>query len=67
MADTRTQSAKAWHVFDLSAVYHELDACGSGLSEDEAKLRLERHGRNRLPERKPPSVWVVLLRHFIIR
>lgn len=64
MADTRTQSAKAWHVFDLPAVYHELDACGSGLSEDEAKLRLERHGRNRLPERKPPSVWMVLLRQF---
>lgn len=57
-------TATVWHVLKLPEVLTSLGVSGSGLTEDEAKLRLQRYGRNRLPERKPPSVLQVLLRQF---
>ncbi|MCF8080740.1 MAG: cation-transporting P-type ATPase, partial [Desulfobacterales bacterium] len=35
-----------------------------GLSEDEVRRRLERHGRNKLREEKGPSAWLILLDQF---
>ncbi len=64
MTNTRPQPEQFWHVLPLPAVLDELDAVDSGLSDDEASLRLQRYGRNRLPERKPPSVGETLLRQF---
>lgn len=62
--NSHSQSDRAWHVLSLTEVLAELDAAATGLTEDEAKLRLRRFGHNRLPERKPPAVWQVLLRQF---
>ncbi len=64
MTNAESTPESDWHVRPLSAVVAELEASESGLSEDEARLRLQRYGLNRMPERKPPSVAEVLLRQF---
>lgn len=53
-----------WHHVGASEVLRRLEADGTGLSEAEARLRLGRHGPNRLPEPRPPSLGQVVLRQF---
>lgn len=64
MANQPSQPARPWHVLDLPAIFAELSAGDVGLREDEVAARLRCYGRNRLPERKPPSAWEVLIRQF---
>ncbi|MCK9230699.1 MAG: cation-transporting P-type ATPase [Syntrophales bacterium] len=54
---------RKWYAEELESVLEELDTSpDSGLSGDEARLRLERFGENRLPE---PSERSVLMRFLV--
>jgi magnesium-transporting ATPase (P-type) len=61
---TQPKPQQAWHVLGVEDTLKLLDARTSGLTDDEAKIRVRQYGPNRLPERQPPSVWLVLLRQF---
>ncbi len=41
-----------------------VDSGEGGLSSQQARERLERHGRNVLPHTPPPTLWFILLRQF---
>jgi magnesium-transporting ATPase (P-type) len=49
---SRSRHGPAWHALGVDAVLSELGAPASGLTEQEARSRLARHGANRLPD--PP-------------
>ncbi len=53
-----------WHAIDLNALLTLLNTGGSGLTSEEARLRRNRYGPNRLPRRKPASIRQILLRQF---
>lgn len=53
-----------WHTLSVTEVADKLECELSGLSQDEARKRLERYGENRLPESPPVSPWVILVRQF---
>ena len=53
-----------WHAIDLNALLTLLNTGGSGLTSEEARLRRNRYGLNRLPRRKPASIRQILLRQF---
>ncbi|MFW5750802.1 MAG: cation-translocating P-type ATPase, partial [Planctomycetota bacterium] len=53
-----------WHAIAPDAALDRLDASEDGLDQDERRKRRERHGPNRLPERKRPSVVILFLRQF---
>lgn len=48
----------------IEDVLEHLDTRQEGLSKDEAENRLEDHGKNRLPEEKPPALWLIFLQQF---
>lgn len=48
----------------LDDVLDELDATREGLSDDEAKARLEKHGPNELPHGSPPSRLKIFIAQF---
>lgn len=54
------------HAFtkDSDAVLDKLDTSKDGLSGDEAKSRLDKYGKNTLPEAKPPALWLIFLHQF---
>jgi magnesium-transporting ATPase (P-type) len=54
----------AWHAFDASEALVRLDTSSDGLTEDEARRRLETHGPNRLPQAEAESWFSRLLRQF---
>ncbi len=47
----------AWHALDAAQVLRTLATSASGLSTDQARQALDRHGPNRLPEPTAPPVW----------
>jgi len=49
----------------VEALLDALETGARGLTEAAARERLERHGRNVLPERRPPGVLAVFLRQFL--
>lgn len=57
-------AAERWHQLDQAAVERLLDCNVQGLSEVEARLRLERHGPNRLEDAPPPNDLAILLHQF---
>ena len=44
-----TQEARPWHALEVDAALAALDTKQEGLSEEQAKARLEKYGPNRLP------------------
>lgn len=64
MNRAQDDESRQWHVRDRGAVLSALDATDQGLGEAEAAARLERYGRNRLPEQPPVPVWRIALRQF---
>ncbi|MEQ9409203.1 MAG: HAD-IC family P-type ATPase [Fuerstiella sp.] len=60
----RTQELTAWHSLQLTEVSRQLDASEHGLSEAEAAARLQQYGLNRLPQKPPTSIQVIVLRQF---
>ncbi len=55
----------SWHALPVEQVLRDREAEPNGLSEREAQQRLERFGRNRLPEQRPPTWWQIFLRQFV--
>ena len=53
-----------WHTLELDELRKLLTASERGLSSDEAAIRLQRHGLNKLPEQEPPTLWQIALRQF---
>jgi len=56
--------APAWHALATADVEAALGTSGSGLTETEAAVRLERDGPNALEEIKPPSNLAILVHQF---
>jgi calcium-translocating P-type ATPase len=61
---SEVESAVAWHAEDANSVRARLDTGPRGLSEEEAKARLDRHGPNVLPPPPRPSALLRLARQF---
>jgi P-type Ca2+ transporter type 2C len=54
----------SFHALSVEAAYAALDADVEGLSEAEARRRLEQHGSNSLPESRRTSRMLIVLRQF---
>ncbi|WP_048145320.1 cation-translocating P-type ATPase [Methanosphaerula palustris] len=54
----------AWHVFDRTTLLERLRSNAAGLSDEEAARRRQRFGPNRLPERAPPSLLLLIFNQF---
>ncbi|HLU97679.1 MAG TPA: HAD-IC family P-type ATPase [Thermobifida alba] len=55
---------RKWHAVPVGEVFAALGTAPDGLSDEEARRRLERHGPNTLEEAPPPSAVAVFLRQF---
>ncbi|MEJ2393427.1 MAG: cation-transporting P-type ATPase [Candidatus Thiodiazotropha sp.] len=53
-----------WHTLDIEQLQRRLASDVDGLTQQEANLRLQRFGPNRLPETKPRSAWRSFLAQF---
>jgi Ca2+-transporting ATPase len=60
-----TSAATPWHTLSVGEVAHQLGVgVSTGLSPDEAALRLDRYGPNALPEAARRSTWRMILDQF---
>ena len=50
-----------WHNKNTNKLYNELNTSESGLTSNEAKIRLEKNGRNELPKKEGNSIFKILL------
>lgn len=53
-----------WHSLKEEEVFQILKSSPKGISDKEAKIRLEKYGRNELKEKKKASIWVRFLNQF---
>jgi magnesium-transporting ATPase (P-type) len=63
-ASATANSVEHWHALDSIQVMARLQASQNGLTDDEVKHRLARHGPNRLPEPKTRSPLMRFLSQF---
>ena len=54
----------AWHALEVGELQESLSASDAGLTEDDARRRLEQFGPNKLPEQPPAPLWQIVLRQF---
>jgi len=64
MASNSMMADRAWHSASIDIVAQSLRSNRDGLSDAEARARLLRTGRNRLPRQKPPGPVLIFLRQF---
>lgn len=69
MADNHTQDqseehSKKWHNLDVDTVLNKLNSSEEGLTDDEAKKRVDEYGLNKLPEPETRSALMRFLMHF---
>lgn len=57
----RVRKFAAWHALPVESVLEAFESGPRGLSSEEARARLERHGRNRLGEERGVPVWGLVL------
>jgi magnesium-transporting ATPase (P-type) len=62
--DTATPDTHPWHARSAEAALSALGVTRRGLTDEEAQRRLDEHGPNRLPERKPVHPVLKFLRHY---
>jgi magnesium-transporting ATPase (P-type) len=64
----RTPQAAPWHALGVAAVWGELGTSPAGLTDEEARSRLARHGANRLaaPPRRGPLARIALQFHNVL-
>ena len=55
---------KQWHTTQVEEIYNMLETGESGLSSNEAELRLEKHGKNALKEEKGPTLFGRFIAQF---
>jgi Ca2+-transporting ATPase len=53
-----------WHASELQAIFEHLETSRSGLTGDNARIRLEKYGPNRMPRVPPPTLSQIVLRQF---
>ncbi|HMO87209.1 MAG TPA: HAD-IC family P-type ATPase, partial [Lacipirellulaceae bacterium] len=53
-----------WHAKPIADVFQAIGGSDAGLTSDQARERLAKHGPNRLPQQPPPTWWQILLRQF---
>ncbi|TYQ15607.1 UNVERIFIED_CONTAM: calcium-translocating P-type ATPase/potassium/sodium efflux P-type ATPase,TIGR01523 [Acetivibrio alkalicellulosi] len=53
-----------WHSISIEKVLEKLDTSDNGLSQNEIKSRLEKHGYNKLPEAKKSNLFMRFIVHF---
>jgi magnesium-transporting ATPase (P-type) len=53
-----------WHMPSAADILTRLETSDGGLTTAEALIRLEKYGRNRLPEKPPLTLWQVFVRQF---
>jgi P-type Ca2+ transporter type 2C len=58
------ENEPVWHLADVSAVFEGLSSTPDGLTQEEAKRRLQEYGPNQLPEKGPDPFWRIALRQF---
>ncbi|KUP95349.1 cation-translocating P-type ATPase [Thermobifida cellulosilytica] len=63
MTGTSVRERK-WHTVPVGEVFTALETSPGGLTDDEARRRLARHGPNVLEDNPPPPAVVVFLRQF---
>src|SRR5512143_1956004 len=61
---TEEAPAAAWHALAGAEVEERLGSGPGGLESDEASVRRETYGPNRLPTRPPPSPLTLFVRQF---
>ncbi|MDP2319805.1 MAG: HAD-IC family P-type ATPase [Acidobacteriota bacterium] len=54
-----------WHAQSVDRVLDTLGTSSAGLSSDEAATRLQAHGPNVLPARRPPTLAAIVLHQFL--
>ncbi|MGI9264025.1 MAG: cation-translocating P-type ATPase [Gammaproteobacteria bacterium] len=60
----RESGQVTWHAAELQAILEHLNSNRSGLTEDEAEIRLQKHGPNQMPRVPPPTLWQIVARQF---
>lgn len=63
--DVKIDPHKRWYNLTINKTLHEFDVSSEGLSEDEAKLRLEIHGRNEIIAEEGVAWWKLLAEQFL--
>ncbi|OYT73426.1 MAG: ATPase [Chloracidobacterium sp. CP2_5A] len=53
-----------WHALSPQDVYARLETSANGLAAAEVAARQQRYGRNLLPAKPPPKLWLVILHQF---
>ncbi len=61
---TNTAETKNWYNLETDEVISSLGSSPEGLSTQEAKSRLEKHGYNELGEEKKTSIWSLVAEQF---
>ncbi|MEZ3498344.1 cation-transporting P-type ATPase [Pantoea sp. KPR_PJ] len=56
--------ARPWYQQSSDEIFAELRSSPQGLTPEEAQTRLEKHGPNTLPQKKPQPGWLRFLSHF---
>lgn len=56
--------ANSWHTIELPELLAKTGSNESGLTQEDAARRLSEYGLNRLPARKPPTLWGIFLHQF---
>jgi len=62
--DITEQDLKPWHNLTSSDVIAYLDSNPNGLSQEEAKIRLDKYGSNELADEGKRSPWLLLIEQF---
>ena len=65
MTTLAEQTKALWHMMSTLEILARLAASENGLTNAEAKARLELYGRNRLPQKPPGAWWEIVLRQFM--
>ncbi|WP_058868526.1 HAD-IC family P-type ATPase [Chloracidobacterium thermophilum] len=53
-----------WHALAAQDIYARLQTTSDGLAPDEVATRQRQYGRNLLPTKPPPKLWLVILHQF---
>jgi Ca2+-transporting ATPase len=63
-AATNALPPTPWHALAAQDIYTRLQTTSDGLAPDEVAARQRQYGRNLLPTKPPPQLWLVILHQF---
>ncbi|HKL24669.1 MAG TPA: HAD-IC family P-type ATPase, partial [Desulfuromonadales bacterium] len=65
LGNIQTEQESGWHGLDAEAVLARLESSPAGLSREEADIRRQQFGANRLPAAPPPGLGIIFLHQFL--